>query len=522
MKTFRKPVLAALCLLLWGGALSAQPRLVVGIVVDQMRWDYLRRYAPRYTEGGFRRMMREGYENTQCHINYLPSITAVGHAALYTGTVPAYTGITGNSFWLNGRRTYCVADSTVEGLGSTSAGARMSPRNLLPTTMTDQLRLATNFQGKSIGIALKDRAAILPAGHAANAAYWMVDNRFVSSTYYMKELPQWVVDFNARNLPDQYMQRGWPEKLMYPDHTYTQSHPRDPRIEHSVGDRISTTPWGATYTLEMARAAIEGEQLGQDETVDFLAVSISSTDAIAHRTGCNSPFIEDAYLWLDRDLEQFFRYLDKQVGKGRWTAFLSADHAGQHAPQFRADHRLPAPVVEVGRLKPALDSLLAVRIGQPGPYVLGISSWRVALDEAALDRAGLPLGEAISLLCAELERHPLITHAFDPRNIPSHLPAPLPEMVRNGYHPKRSGHIQLIPEPGVMEPYRYGEGQNMKGASHALWTPDDTHLPCLFMGWGVPRGVRDTRPARIVDIAATVCSLLGIQSPNACVGQPLF
>lgn len=522
MKTFCKQALTVLCLLLGGGALSAQPRLVVGLVVDQMRWDHLRRYQTRYTEGGFRRMMREGYENTQCFINYLPATTAVGHAALYTGSVPAYTGITGNSFWMDGRRVYCTSDSTVQGLGSSSSAAQMSPRKLLPTTMTDELRLATNFRGKAIGIALKDRAAILPAGHAANAAYWMADNRFVSSTYYMEALPQWVEDFNARDLPAQYLQRGWPAQLMHPDSTYTQSHPRDPRIEHAVGDKLSNTPWGATYTLEMARAAIEGEQLGQDAATDFLAVSLSNTDAIAHRTGCDSPLLEDAYLWLDRDLEAFFRYLDKRVGKGRWTAFLTSDHAGPHAPQFRADHRLPSGVVETDWMTARLDSLVAARAGQPGPYVLGIDDWRLNLDEKALERAALPLDEAIRLLCTELERHPLIAHAFDVRHIPSYLPDPLPMMVRNGYHPKRSGQIHLIPEAGVMEPFRYGAGQNLKGASHALWSRDDTHLPCLFLGWGVPRGVRDNRPSHIVDIAATLCSLLDIQPPNACVGKPMF
>ncbi|MCF0198085.1 MAG: alkaline phosphatase family protein [Bacteroidaceae bacterium] len=514
-----------ICLLLWGVHTVAQPRLVVGIIIDQMRWDYLERYGSRFGTGGFQRMMREGYNATYCHVNYLPAVTAVGHACVYTGTVPAFTGIASNYFYKDGVRVYAAEDKEVHTVGSTSAYGQMSPRNLLPTTVTDELRLATNFRGKTIGVALKDRAAILPAGHAATAAYWMDGGKntdFITSSYYMEELPQWVRDFNARKLAEQYMQRNWPKQLKYAPETYVQSHGFDPRIEHMVGDEIRNTPWGASITFDMAMAAIEGEELGSDDVPDMLTVSVSSTDALSHRVGTHSPYIEDAYLWLDDDLTRFFQFLDQKVGRGRWTAFLTADHAGQHAPQFREDHKLPSQVWESSRIVPALNTLVERSFGKTGPFVINIHDYRIDLDEATIRRAGLTPEQVCDVVCDSLRRMPEVQYAFDMERMPDYLPEPLRTMTRNGYHPKRSGRIMVVPEAGVMEAFRYGDHQNKKGASHALWTPDDTHIPCLFLGYGVPQGRRDSRPCRIVDIAPTVAQVLGIQQPSACVGQPLF
>ncbi len=503
---------------------QAQPRLVVGIIVDQMRWDYLERYRSRYCEGGFLRMMNEGYNCTRCMINYLPAVTAVGHTCVYTGSVPAYTGIVSNSFYVNGKRTYAAYDEMQSTVGSTSAAGRMSPHNMMVTTMTDELRMATNFRSKVIGVALKDRAAILPAGHAANAAYWLdnsPNDKFISSTYYMRDLPQWVKDFNARNLPAEYMKRDWPAKMMYPEDTYVQSHPRDKRIEHTVGDEIRNSPWGATLTLDMARAAVEGENLGADEFADFLAISISSTDAIGHRVGCNSQYVEDAYLWLDRDLESFFNYLDKKVGKGQWTAFLTADHAGSHNPQFRKDHNLPANVWESTEIVKSLNAKLQEQTGVKGNLVMGIDNFKLMINEGLVRHTGIDMKRVCDIVCDELRRHPSVQYAFWVDEMPDYLPEPLRTMTRNGYFPGRTGQIQIVPVGGVMEAFRYGIQQNMKGASHMLWGPDDTHIPLLFMGYGVPQG-ENNHTVHITDIAATIASVLHTALPSGCVGEPIF
>ena len=268
-----------------------RPKLVVGLIVDQMRWDYLYRYFDRYGETGFKRVLNEGFSCENTMINYVPTITSVGHASVYTGSVPAIHGITGNSFVLaaTGQKLNCVGDESVRPLGTENPSCRRSPRNLLVTTMTDELRLATNFRGKSIGIALKDRAAILPAGHAANAAYWF-DSKigcWVSSSYYMDKLPDWVEGYNRTEPAACLLAEGW--NTLYPIETYTAStvdkKAYEVPIAKEVGSSfpydtaemmkkqgkgvISNTPFANVMTMQMAKLTIKNEELGKDDDTDF-------------------------------------------------------------------------------------------------------------------------------------------------------------------------------------------------------------------------------------------------------------
>ena len=316
----KKTILAALFLTGYAIASMAQscgayehPKLVIGIIVDQMRWDYLDYYYDKFGEGGFKRLISEGYNCDNHFINYIPSVTAAGHASTYTGSVPAINGIAGNNFMIHGQKTYCTDDPTVAPVGSSNKEGKMSPRNLLTATIGDQLKLATDFKSKVIGVSLKDRASILPAGHAADAAYWF-DNKdgvFISSTYYMDKLPQWVNDFNR---------------------------------QHCQSKDIRLTPMGNTIVADMAMAAINGEELGNHEVTDFLAVSFSSTDYIGHEYGTRSPITQEAYIQLDRDLSRIFDLLDRKLGKGNYLAFLSADHAASHNADFQRAHKLAAGV----------------------------------------------------------------------------------------------------------------------------------------------------------------------------------
>src|SRR3954452_1506300 len=358
----------------------SRPKLVVGIVIDQMRWDYLYRFYPLFkNDGGFKRFLNGGFSCENTFVPYTPTVTAAGHTCVYTGSVPAIHGIMGNNWYRRDlkRSWYCTEDSTAKTVGSSSDAGQMSPSSLWTTTVTDELRMATNYRSKVIGIALKDRGAILPAGHAANGAYWFdnANGAFISSTYYMKDLPDWVKQFNARKLPDQYLQQNW--NTLYPISTYVQSTADDKSYEGVLEDRtfphitanitkdkynsLRTTPYGNTLTFEMAKAAIEGEKLGQSANTDFLAVSFSSPDYIGHTFGPNSIEAEDNYLRLDNDLASFLNYLDGKIGKGQYTVFISADHAAAHVPGELKENKIPAGTYSESGLQAILNELVEKR-----------------------------------------------------------------------------------------------------------------------------------------------------------------
>ena len=302
--------------LLIAAAANAQiqrPKLVVGLVVDQMRWDYLYYYNNEYGNDGLKRLLNQGFSFENTHINYAPTVTAIGHSSVYTGSIPAFTGIAGNSFYQDDKSVYCCEDNTVKSVGSDSKEGQMSPRRMLTSTIGDELQVATDFRSKVIGVALKDRASILPAGHAADAAYWWDTSagRFVSSTFYMDRLPQWVEDFNAKN------------------HT-------DPNFD------IKGSPQGVTMTFKMAEAALKNEKLGKGKETDMLTVSISSTDIIGHRFSTRGKENHEVYMQLDKDLAWFLKVLDKEVGEGNYLLFLTADHGAAHNYNYMREHRIPA------------------------------------------------------------------------------------------------------------------------------------------------------------------------------------
>ncbi len=523
-----------------------QPKLVVGLVVDQMRWDYLTRYADNYCDGGFKRLMREGYNCNRCLINYIPAITAVGHTAVYTGSVPALTGITGNTLEINGRFTYCTQDSTVRGLGTIDrdgkpnpnvTAGKNSPRNLLVRTVTDQLRLATNFRSKVIGVALKDRAAIFPAGHSANAAYWMDSHsmNFVSSTYYMDALPSWVVDFNNRKLGEKYMEnlasrnkniKDGPWELLYDESRYVESAPKHQVWEHTIDGTLKQSPWGQTITFDMAKAAIDGEQLGHNPAgvPDFLCVSISSTDMLGHRVSPNSIWEEDTFLRLDKDISDFLSYLDSHVGQGNYVVFLSADHAGMHNPEFGKEHNLPGGTFKAPIVRKGLEDYLKTRFPGVDKFQMGMTNLQVHFTKEVKESSQFT---AIRDAAIEyLLKQPEVAYAFSVDNIPQYVPEPIRTMAVNGYCPGRSGQITIIFQAGYLEDYASQKemetpGYVYKGTTHSVWSPDDTHIPMIFMGWKIPHAW-DNKTYYVVDIAATIASILNIQQPNACVGHAAF
>lgn len=525
--------LAFCCTTLPGKAqVAPKPKLVVGIVVDQMRWDYLYRFQNRYGEGGFKRLLKEGFSCENTLISHLPSFTAVGHSTVYTGSVPAIHGITGND-WIDqatGKHIYCVSDSAVQPIGVNTPDGKMSPRNLLATTITDELRIATNFQSKVVGISLKDRASILPAGHTPTGAFWMDDStgHFITSSWYMTQLPAWVQQFNEQNKGTQLVANGW--NTLYPINTYIQSTDDNvpweslstgettPTFPHDITKfyakdhgAIRASPFGNTLTLDFAKAAVDGYQLGTGKVTDFLAINCASTDYVGHDYGPNSIEVEDTYLRLDKDLSTFFAYLDKKLGKGNYVVFLTADHGGSQAINYMKANRLPADFVQSRTILNGINNMLRQQFGVD-TLALSTTNYYINFNRRSISAHHLPLDSIKAATLTFLQQQPSIQFAVDMghmNNTP--IPEPLRQMIVNGYNRKRCGDIAFVPEPGWF-------ASSERGTTHGTWNLADTHIPLLFMGWGVRHGISN-RTIHMTDIAPTIAALLQIQMPNGCVGS---
>ena len=468
-----------------------RPKLVVGIVVDQMRWDYLYYYYDKYGEGGLRRLLSEGYSCDNTMINYVPTVTAIGHSSAYTGSVPAFTGIAGNNFLLNGVNVTSVTDTTVVAVGSdvNNRDGKCSPRNMLANTIGDQLKIATDFRSKVIGVALKDRAAILPAGHAADAAFWWDGKagHFITSTYYMDKLPRWVENFN--------------------------------RMNHTKPDYdIKTSVEGVTITFKMATEALRQERLGHHEDCDMLAVSISSTDAIGHTYSTRGKENYDVYMQLDKELAKFFRSLDNEVGRGKYLVFLTADHGAIHNGNYMNEHHLPGGGWNAAPTQEALNNGLAQKFGASGKYVRAIMDCRIYLNHDFISDQGLDLDAVKTEAVKILKSDPQFAYAVDYERVnEASIPQFLRERIINGYNRQRSGDLMVVLQGSHM----HGRvGPDYKGTSHGTWNPDDSHIPLIFMGWHVKQGSTN-RPTFMTDIAATVCAMLHIQMPDCCIGNAI-
>ncbi len=513
-----------------------RPKLVVGLVVDQMRWDYLYRYYEKYQEGGFKRLLSQGYSLNNVHINYLPTYTAIGHTSIYTGSVPAIHGISGNDWFdkSTGKNVYCTGDETVQpvGTGNLKNGSH-SPRNLWSTTISDELRLATNFQSKVIGVSLKDRASILPAGHNPNGAYWYDDStgNFITSTYYRNDLPAWVNSFNKSKIGDQLVKNGW--NTILPIAQYTESSRDNSPWEGLLGSAttptfpyknlaadyqkdkglIRSTPFGNTLTLQLAQAAVQSEELGADAVTDFLAINLASTDYAGHRFGPNSIEVQDVYLRLDRDLAAFFEYLDKNVGIGQYTVFLSADHGGAHSQGFLTENKLPTGFFGEGSLK-NFNETLKQKFGTD-KLVSRVTNNQIYLDENLHTSNKLKIEEVKQYLIDYLNKDKSVLFAVDMKKAASaSIPEPIRTRIVNGYNWQRSGDIQLIYHDSWLPSY------SKTGTTHGSWNSYDSHIPLIFMGWGVKPG-KSNKSYDMTDIAPTLAALLHIQFPSGNIGNPI-
>lgn len=516
-----------------------RPKLVVGLVVDQMRYDYLYRFADRYGDDGFKRLLREGFSCENTIIPYIPTYTAIGHSTIYTGSVPSIHGIAGNDWIIQatGQAMYCTQDDSVKTVGASGKVGQQSPKNLLASTITDELKLATNFQSKVIGIAIKDRGGILPAGHFADAAYWFdsKSGNWVSSTYYMQKLPDWVNKFNKLKLAEKYLKQDW--NTLYPIETYKNSiqddneyegkwagekSPTFPRktseLMKDIGlELIKTTPQGNTFTLDFAKAAIEAEKLGNNPTghTDFLCISLSSTDYVGHRYSLSAVEIEDTYLRLDRDIADLLNYLDKTIGKGNYTFFLTADHAASYNPRYYTDQKGNGGYLFLRQIQRELNDELTKKFGHKD-LIRRVFNYQVHLNHSLIDSLNLDEQAVKNFIIKFLKKQEGIAYVVDMESGGNMvIPAPLREKIINGYNRKNSGVIQIIGEPQW-----YNGTPRATGTSHGVWSPYDSHIPLVFMGWGVKPGVSN-KEVHSTDIAPTLASLLHVMEPNGNIGKPI-
>jgi predicted AlkP superfamily pyrophosphatase or phosphodiesterase len=509
------------------GLRAQQPKLVVGIVVDQMRYDYLSRFYGKFGNGGFKRLITQGYNCKNALYNYVPTYTGPGHASVYTGTTPAIHGIAANEWFdrSSGKAMYCVQDKNSKDL---------SPANLDATTIGDELKLASLGKAKVIGISLKDRSSILPAGHAADGAYWLESStgNFITSVFYRNDLPQWLKDFNAKKLAHQYLEKGW--NTILPLDQYAESLPDDNSFERSPNKKekpvfpyeykayleknnyeiIKSTPFGCTITKDLAIAAIEGENMGADAVCDMLCISFSSTDYVGHSFGPKSVEIEDVYIRLDKDLEELFNYLDTKVGKGSYTVFLTADHGASEVPAYLQSQKINAGYVNGGAMKKKLKEQLQKKYGDS--LVTEYINQQVYLNDSVIRMKKLDK-YAIEKECAGFfMSYSEVTDALCAADL---MVSPqsdilLKALVQRGFYPKRSGDVLISYKPGYMD-------YDHTGTTHGTAFSYDTHVPVLFYGCGINTG-STLRPVFITDIASTICQLLNIPYTNGNIGNPVY
>jgi len=541
----RKMLVLMTCLWASVSGLYAQverPKLVVGIVVDQMRADYLYRFYDKFSEGGFKRMMREGFHGQNTHYNYVPTETAPGHATVYTGTIPAIHGIVGNEWYEKGASRYCVFDSTVNTVGAETLNGKMSPRNMFVTTIGDQLKLATNQQAKVIGISIKDRGAILPAGHTANGAFWYdrLAGRFISSTFYGATLPDWVQRYNDLKRPDQFLTETWSPLL--PLDQYTESLSDDnpferispgketptfpynlaeikeamqkQQMKQSPYDFLTYTPFGNTLVKEMALAALEGESLGEDAITDLLAISFSSTDIIGHAFGLNSVELQDCYLRLDKDLADILAALDKKVGKGNYLVFLTADHAAVEVPAYLNSLQMPSGYFKVREMKQSVQDYLAGLYGE-GAWLEEADDKQIYFNHALLQEKKLNPVVLQQQVAAYLRNFEGVYNTYIAEDMQrEEYSLGLRHLLQNGFYPNRCGDVLLQLKPGWLTDY-WG-----RGTSHGSPYTYDTQVPLLFWGWRI-RPTTTTEWLQVIDIAPTLAMLLHVQLPSGAIGKPI-
>ncbi len=513
-----------------------KPKLVVGIVVDQMRNDFIYRYWNRFSEGGFKRLINNGFYFKNAHYNYIPTYTGPGHCSIYTGATPRTHGIIANDWYLKttSQVMYCVQDTSVKTVGSNNKNGKMSPRNQLSSTIGDELKMSTNQQAKVFAVSLKDRSAILPAGHAANAAFWLDDEtgNFISSTWYVNDLPEWMKQFNEKKHINSYLEKGW--NTLYPIESYSNSITDDNRYEANPNKKekpifpydyksfleknnfgiVKATPFGNSIVKDIALECLKNEQLGKDAITDLFSISFSSTDIVAHYFGPRAIEVEDVYLRLDKDIEEILNTLDKEVGANNYLVFLTADHGAADVPNHLLDNKIAAGYIREKKIIKEVKSFLHINFGD-SLLLSNISNEQIFLNKKKINELKLDKNTLENKLASFLLSITGIAEAYTSEVLKNESfdKNDYRALLQNGYNHLLSGNICFIYQPAWMD-------NSEKGTTHGAGYNYDTHVPILFYGTGIKKGVSH-RHTTITQIAPTVCELLQINQPNSTIAEPL-
>ena len=526
--------ISGFCLLL--GTWIHGQKLVVGIVVDQMCYDYLQRFDDNFENGGFNRFLKNGVNCKNTQYNYVPTYTGPGHASIYTGTTPSNHGIVANDWYDRKlhKTQYCVLDTNVTGVDQANKYGMSSPHFLTTTTISDQLKM-TYPASKVISLSIKDRSAVLPGGHLSNGSYWFdfQSGTFITSSYYQQKLPEWVREFNLHHAADTYLS-DW--NLLLPINRYSRTQDNSP-YERSFGGKKSAvfpytqeeigrgnypqfvvTPFANTQLTDFATTAIVQEALGKREATDLLCISYSTPDIAGHEFGPYSLEIEDIYLRLNQELEKLFKTLDREVGKKNYTVFLTADHAVVPVPQQLVDSKLPGGYLNVDSIVKALNSQWKTKYGEG--LVEKTKNLNVYFKRDRIAALGLTLSELQHEAAQVLREHPLVRLAVCAHDLDEgKFQGTLEQMLANGYTKERSGDVLFLLKPGLISSSEDTDEAH-RGTTHGSGYNYDTHVPLLWYG-GRLKAQEIYRPIAITDIAATLVYLLELQRPASMTGNPI-
>ncbi len=475
------------------------PKLVLAIVIDQFRYDYLTRFHSEYT-GGFKRFFEHGAVFTNAHLEHVPTVTAVGHSTFLSGATPALSGIIGNEWWdwSSHKRVTSVSDADTKLLGSTGEGS--SPKRLLQSTLGDEMKMSGKG-GKVVGVSIKDRAAILPSGHMADGAYWFdgKTGNFVSSTFYFAALPEWVAQFNASRPADKYAGKTWMGKTMA----------GTPDAKFYAG--LDATPFGNELILQFAEKALVAEKLGAGSKMDLLAVSFSSNDYVGHAMGPDSEEVHDMALRVDKLVGELIRAAETEAGVGRVLVVLTADHGVAPVPEVNQKRKMPGGRFDEKAELDAVEKALTSRFGAPkdkwivysgeGSLFLNEPNLR---DAAEVERVAADAVRALPHVFRVYTRTQLMNGAI--------LEDPVGIRMRNGFNAARSGNVIVM-----LDPY-WITGRS--GTTHGAPFDYDTHVPVLFLGPRIRAG-RYNANIMVNDIAPTLATMLDVETPSGSVGRVL-
>jgi predicted AlkP superfamily pyrophosphatase or phosphodiesterase len=506
------PLLAAFCLSAQTPrpAAAAKPKLVLLLVVDQFRGDFVFRFRDQYN-AGLDRMLRQGALFSNAHYEHFPTVTAAGHATVLSGATPSVSGIIGNEWFdrASAKSVSSVVDANCKLLGAT--GACASPHRLLVSTIGDELKMKGSGASKSIGISLKDRSAILPIGRSGDGAYWYHSGsgNFVSSTWYFPELPAWVSEFNKSRTVEQYLGKAW-TPIDQPGAKPFLTLPKQPGKEYF--EAMSDTPWGNEIVRMLAERAIDAEKLGQRGDTDLLSLSFSSNDGIGHDYGPDDPRVRDVSIRTDRTLAQIFDYLDKRIGMRNVLVVLTADHGVSPAAEAQNARRMPGGRISEDAVMTAIEKRLSTLYGS-AKWVIGRSGPSPYLNHALIEQLKLDPAQVRRQAAEAVLALPNIARVYTREDL---LAGPrgdtIDRRVRAGFHQQRGA--DLYP---VTDPY-FTFGKNI--ASHGSAYNYDSHVPIIFMGPGIKPG-RYSQPAAVNDIAPTLAELLDLPPPSGSSGRPL-